>query len=216
MRFLFKLIAAFFVLTTFRGCYPNGPEYNSDFDLVYTNYSSEFPFSQRQTFALPDSVVKLTGDVVTNPGSPPSMLSSTYSTVILNQLKQNMQQCGWTLVDKNSNPDVILLAMSTTTTNLYYYYDWGYWGWWYPGYSNGWGWYYPGYYPPYVSYYRSGSVFIQMVDQKTVASPQGVGNVPVVWVSILNGLVEGGSADITNRIQTNITQAFTQSPYLKH
>jgi hypothetical protein len=200
------------MLTAISGCYPKGPEYTTDFDLVYTNHTSDFPFSQRKTFALPDSVVKLTGEAPPSAGAPPPMLASTFSTVIIKQLKQDMQNYGWTLVDKNSQPDVILLALSTTTTNLYYYYDWGYWGWWYPYWGYGWGWYYPGYYPPYVSYYKTGSVLIQMVDQHSV-TPQTV-DMPVVWVSVLNGLVEGTNADVAHRIQVNIDQAFAQSPYL--
>ena len=122
---------------------------------------------------------------------------------------------GWTEVDKDAGPDVILLVTSMTTTNLYYYYDWGYWGWYYPGYNPGWGWYYPGYYPPYVTSFRTGSIFVQMVDQKAMTTPHE-GNVPILWYCIVNGLVEGSTADILGRTQTNINQAFIQSPYLKH
>ena len=125
-----------------------------------------------------------------------------------------MTDYGWTLVDKNSSPDVILLVSSITTTNVYWYYDWGYWGWYYPGWNPGWGWYYPGYYPPYVTGYKSGSVFTQMVDAKATAA--GVDNVPVVWSCIFNGLAEGGTSSIATRVQTGIDKAFVQSPYLKH
>jgi hypothetical protein len=196
------------------GCYPHGPEFDTDFDLVYTNYSSDFPFDQRKTFSLPDSVVKITGDILST-GEVPEKLTSTYSVPILEQLRKDMVQYGWTEVDRADSPDVILLPTSTTTTNLYYYYDWGYWGWYYPSYPGyGWGWYYPGYYPPYVTSYRSGSIFVQMVDNHPSASPTG--NIPVVWHCILNGLAEGSTASILSRIQVNIDQAFAQSPYLKH
>ena len=91
-------------------------------------------------------------------------------------------------------------------------YDWGYWGWWYPGWYPWWGWYYP-YAPVYVDGYRSGSLFIQMIDAK--AAPQ-VDNVPVQWTGIFNGMLEGSNPEIIARVQTAIDKAFAQSPYLKH
>jgi len=198
------------------GCYPNGAEFIDDLDLVYTNYSSSFDFSSKQTYAIPDSVIKITGDIFSDPDGDhkPTFLSASSAAVILDAINQNMVSNGWTEVPKTSNPDVILLVSSVTTTNIYWYYDWWYWGWYYPGWYPGWGWYYPGYYPPYVTGYRSGSVLIQMVDAKATAA--GVENVPVVWSCILNGLAEGGTSSIAARVQTGIGKAFAQSPYLKH
>ena len=195
------------------GCYPKGAEYYEEIDLVYTNYSSEYDFASKNTYAIPDSVVKINDDSFNDPDGDgkPAFLASSYSTVILDELKKNMAANGWTLVNKNANPHVILLPTTMTTTNIYYYYDWAYWGWWYPGYYPGWGWYYP-YYPAYVTGYRSGSVLMQMVD----GAPRPSGdNIPVVWTGILNGLAEGGTANLTARIQTGIGKAFAQSPYLK-
>ena len=203
-------------LVLISGCYPKGAEFIDDLDLVYTNYSSSFDFSSKTTYAIPDSVIKITGDVFSDPDGDhkPSFLSASSAKVILDQINANMTSAGWSRVDKNNGPDVILLVSSVTTTNLYYYYDWWYWGWYYPGYSPGWGWYYPGYYPPYVTGYRSGSVLVQMVDAKAVAA--GVESVPVVWTCILNGLAEGGTSSIAPRVQAGIDKAFAQSPYLKH
>jgi len=203
-------------LVLISGCYPNGAEFIDDIDLVYTNYSNQFGFSSKQTYAIPDSVIKITGDIFNDPDGDhkPSFLSASSAAVILDRINQNMLDYGWQRVSKNANPDVILLVSSVTTTNIYYYYDWWYWGWYYPGFYPGWGWYYPGYYPPYVTGYRSGSVLIQMVDAKAVAA--GVESVPVVWTCILNGLAEGGTSSIAPRVQTGIDKAFAQSPYLKH
>jgi hypothetical protein len=215
MRTTSSFLGVMLILSFLGGCYPHGAEYNADLDLVYTNYSSGFTFNQRKTFAIPDSVIKITGAAKDDPDARPSMLSATYSDPILNQLKDNLTKYGWTQVDKNASPDVIILASAMTTTNVYYYYDWDYWDWWYPGFVPTWGWYYPGYYyPPYVTSYRTGSVFVQMVDQASVNATTG--NVPIVWNCILNGLAEGSTSDIIGRIQTNINQAFAQSPYLKH
>jgi hypothetical protein len=201
------------LLAVVAGCYPDEPEYIDELDLVYTNHSASFAFNTKRTFAMPDSVVKITGDNYDDPdgNGKPEFVKSTYSTAIITSLKQQMQANGWQLVDKNANPDVILLPSTMTTTNIYYYYDWGYWGWWYGGYY---GWYYPGwYYPPYITGYRSGSVFIQMID-RTTATP-GSDNVAIVWNMIVNGLAEGDQTNIAARIQSSIVQGFQQSPYLK-
>ncbi len=215
MRLSFTFFLTIAALSFLGGCYPKGSELYTDFDLVYTNHSGDSVFPQRKTFAIPDSIVKITGDVIADPSVPPTMVSDVYAGPILTQIKKNMVSYGWTEVDKNASPDVILLPVSNTTTNLYYYYDWGYWGWYYPGYSPGWGWYYPGYYPPYVTSFRTGSLFVSMVDNRSIPIPHA-GNVPVLWYFIVNGLVEGSTADVLSRTQTNIDQAFIQSPYLKH
>jgi hypothetical protein len=205
-----------FLLQFLLSCYPQGAEYTDELDLVYTNYDPETDFSAKRTYAIPDSVIKITGDNFEDPDGDgkPQFVKATYSAVILTQIKKDMELLGWVLVDKNDDPDVVILVSSNTTTNLYYYYDWSYWGWYYPGYNPGWGWYYPGwYYPPYVTGYRSGSIFIQMVDNIDAADGE---NIPVIWSCIVNGLAEGSTADITTRTQINIDKAFSQSPYLKH
>jgi hypothetical protein len=195
------------------GCSPKGAEYVDELDLVFTNYASNFDFQSKNTYAISDSVIKITGEFFEDPGSgKPSMVSPIYANVIVAEVKKNMEAYGWTLVDKNNNPDVIILNSAMTTTNIYYWYDWAYWGWWYPGYNPGWGWYYPGYYPGYVTGYRSGSVFTQMVDAKPTGT---IDVIPVVWTSIYNGLAEGSSVEISARIASAIGRAFAQSPYLK-
>jgi Domain of unknown function (DUF4136) len=194
------------------GCYPDGAQYADELNLVYTNYSNQYDFKSKTTYAIPDSVIKVSGDAFNDPDGDgkPQFLSPANSAVIVNQIKKNMADNGWTLVNKNSNPDVLLLVSAMTTTNIYYYYDWWYWDWWYGGY---WGWYYPGYYPTYVTGYRSGSIFIQMMDIKGI--PQG-DNALIAWNAIGNGLAEGSTADLSTRAQTLIDKAFAQSPYLKH
>jgi hypothetical protein len=212
MRIFYWLALA--LLPLIFGCYPKGAEYVEELDLVYTDYDDTFDFSTKRTYAIPDSVVKISDESFTDPDGDgkPQFVSSSYSTAILTAIKDNMAAYGWTLVDKNDDPDVILLPTATTTTYLFYYYDYWYWDWWYGGWY-GWGWYYPGYYPPMVTGYRAGSVFVQMVDQKASRQTESL---RVVWHSIFNGMAEGSSATIVSRIQANITQAFVQSPYLKH
>ncbi|MHA4844916.1 DUF4136 domain-containing protein [Flavitalea antarctica] len=202
------------MLPALAGCYPQGPEYTDELDLVYTNYSPEFDFVSKKTYAIPDSVIKITGDVFNDPdgNGKPSFMTPAYSVPLLAQVNQNMTASGWTRVPLSANPDVVILPSTMTTTNIYYYYDWWYWDWWYSGWYPYWGWYYP-YYPAYITGYRSGSIFLQMIDAKAAV---GAENVPVVWSCIINGLAEGSSADLIARVQVSVDAAFAQSPYLKH
>lgn len=197
------------------GCYPKGAEYVEELDLVYTNHDDQFNFGSKTTFAIPDSVIEITGQAFEDPDGNhmPDFLPAASAQVIVDQLRQNMTSYGWTEVNKNNHPDVILLPSVSTTVNLYYYYDWWYWGWYYPGWYPGWGWYYPGYYPPYITGYRSGSLFVQMIDHSAAISD---GTIGVKWSCIINGLAEGGSSNIASRVQNSIDKAFAQSPYLKH
>jgi uncharacterized protein DUF4136 len=200
------------ILPVIASCYPKGAEYTDELDLVYTNYAPSFDFKSKHTYAIPDSVIKITGDRFDDPdgNGKPEFAKPPYSTAILSGLKAGMAAYGWQLASKNT-ADMILLPSTMVTTNIYYYYDWWYWDWWYGGWY---GWYYPCcYYPPYVTGYRSGSVFVQLID-RTTANPSH-DNVTVTWSMIINGLAEGDATNIAARITTGIDQAFKQSPYLK-
>ncbi len=194
-------------------CYPGGAEFVDELDVVYTNYNPDFDFTQQNTFSLPDSVVEIDDDDFINAnGDSPEFIDPIHGDIILAQIRKNMTDRGWTEVDKNDDPDVVLLPSVSTEINLFYYYDWGYWGWWYPGWGPGWGWWYPGYYPPMVSGYRSGSLLIQMT------YPDGTGaneTIPVEWTAVVNGLLEGSTVSLNDRLKQTIDQAFEQSPYLQ-
>lgn len=197
------------------GCYPEGAEYVEELDVVYTDYDPEFAFSEQSTYAIPDSMVLINSQNFSSStgNNSPDIVNPAYANPILDEIKVNMDAMGWTQVDKEEDLDVILLVSVTRTTNLYYNYDWNYWDWWYPGGVGGMGWYYPRYSPAgYISGYRSGTLMIQMIN----ASDMGVNNnVPVVWVGVINGLLEGSTENISNRLIQTIDQVFKQSPYLK-
>lgn len=203
------------LLVIFQSCYPDGPEYVDDLDIVYTNYDPDFNFQETLTFALPDSVIKINGtDFQNQNGSAkPEFISPQYATVILETIRDNMISYGWSEVEKTENPDVIILCSVTSTTHIYYYYDWYYWNWWYPGWYSGWSWYYPYYYPTYRTGYRSGTLFIQMADAKNTVTD---GNIIIPWSAEVNGLLQGSTASLNTRFKNTINQAFVQSAYLKH
>jgi len=212
LNFLVIVIA----LAMLSSCYPDGADYVDELDIVYTNYDPSFNFKETKTFALPDSIIKIDGTqfLSKNGASKPEFIASQYASVIINSIRENMTRYGWTEVNKNENPDVILLYSVTSTTHVYYYYDWYYWNWWYPGWAGGWGWYYPGYYyPTYRTGYRSGTLFIQMVDAKNTITDS---NVIVPWSAEFNGLLQGTPSSLNERFKKNINQAFIQSPYLEH
>jgi hypothetical protein len=131
----------------FQGCYPDGPEYVDELDIVYTNYDPSFDFKAANTFALPDQIIEIGSSDFKNQDGTDEFVTSQFATTILNTIRDNMVNRGWTEVDKDDTPDVIVLPSVSKTTNIYYYYDWYYWRWWYPGWYEGWGWYYPSYYP---------------------------------------------------------------------
>jgi hypothetical protein len=202
------------VVILISSCYPGGAEYVDELDVVYTNYDPEFDFDSQNTFSLPDSVVEIDDENFLDPdgNDHPEFIDPVHGDVILAQIRQNMLDLGWLEVDKDANPDVVILPSVSTTVNLFYYYDWYYWNWWYPGWGPGWGWWYPGYYPPAVSGYRSGSVLIQMTYPKGIGANE---NIPVEWTAIVNGVLEGSTSSLNARLKQTIDQAFKQSPYLQ-
>lgn len=187
------------------GCYPGGPEFVEELDVVYTNYDPEFNFGTNYTYALPPGVLDVTDEIFD--GSP-EYIDDKFGDPILNGVRENLNALGWTEVDESANPDLIILA-SAFEQSTYFYYDWGWWGGWYPGYGPGWGWGYPGYFPGYISGYTTGTVLLQMTDPRAIEDDE----VPVVWLGAFNGLLQGSDSNIISRIEVNIDQAFTQDPF---
>lgn len=183
------------------GCYPQGPEYAEDLDIVLTSHNKEFNYAGKTTYAMPDKIVKITGKVIDEGGTPEYIQNSKR---ILDMIEANMTTYGWTKVDVDADPDLLLLPAAWETTTIYYWYD--YWYWWYGGY---WGWYYP-YYPP-VSYssYSTGTLLMSIVDPNEVSTDE----FPIkVWTGVINGLLTGSYNE--TRIREAIDKAFAISPYL--
>jgi len=181
-------------------CYPNGPEYYEETDLVFTKYEEEYDFSVKGTYTMPDRIVKITGDL--GEGNDPEFVKEPYNTQIIQMIASNMSDLGWARVDDPNEADLSLLPASWTNTTIYYWYD--YWCWYYPYYCGwGWGWGYP-----QVSSYTTGTlVMILMDNHEPAIEPWNV------WTGAVNGLLSGSYN--TSRIRNGIDQAFEQSPYLK-
>jgi len=206
-----RLIVAVAVLAMLAGCYPGGPEFVNELDLVYTNYDDSYDFTSRATYALPEGVIEIDDDNFPGAGSDqPEFIDPEYSERILNRVRQNMNTYGYTEVDEDEDPDFVFLASAMSTTNLYYFYDPSWWWWYYPGWGPGWGWGYPGYTPGYVTGYTSGTILLQISDPNGISGNE----VPIVWTGTMNGLLQGSDASILSRIDVAIDQAFSQSTYL--
>jgi len=188
-------------------CYPAGPDYAEDLDVVFTTFDKEYDFKDKSTYALPNKIV--TDVEIDNGDTTYVYMADAFAQPILQAIERNMTANGWTKImpSPSNRPDIVVTpaALSSTTYFYSYWYDWWYgYGGWYGGY---WGWYYPPYYT--VSSYTTGSLIITMADPK-VESP--IRRSPATWVAVANGLYVG-TYDV-NRINTAINQAFAQSPYL--
>jgi len=186
------------------GCYPQGPEYTDDLDVVYTNFDPEFDFPGHNTYAMPDEIV--TDVQITNSGDTIyEYMKPIYADPILAKIDANLAALGWSKVDVSANPDVLMMPAGISSTTYFYSY---WYCWWYGGYWGGWGWYYPPYYT--VSSYTTGSLIMTMSDPN-IDSP--INRSPTAWIGAMSGLLTGGGN--INRVLDGIDQAFEQSPYLK-
>ena len=199
-----KFIFYLSIIILLGSCYPGGIEYYEDTDVVYTDYDDSFDFQSRGEYAIPDKIVKIEGNLIE--GEDPEFVKEPYNTQMLNQMKSNMTDLGWTVKEEYDpeNPqhaDVLVLFPAVwTNTTVYYYYN--YWCWYYPYYC-GWGWGYPS-----TSSYTTGTLLMTLVaDGDDYIEPTRV------WTTNINGLLSG--AYNTSRVTKGIDQAFTQSPYLK-
>jgi len=203
---LLALLPVLAILALLAACYPKGPEYVEEIDVVFTTYDDKYNFDAKATFAMPDQIVV---DIDIEEGDTIyEYMKPAFATPILQAIQTNMQNRGYSRVAPSANPDLVLTpaGISSTTYFYSYWYDWwygGYWGW-------GWGWYYPPYYT--VSSYTTGSLIMVIADPKQ-SSNTPINRSPALWLSVSNGLLTG--AYDVSRVTAAINQAFVQSPYLK-
>jgi hypothetical protein len=185
------------------GCYPSGPTYTEDLDLVLTHHNPDYDFASKGTYAMPDVIIKITGKVI-GEGELPETIKDVYASQILQHIADNMESLGWTRVALDASPNVFLVPAAWETTTITYYYD--YWYWWWGGYYP----YYP-YYPPVYAYSYTTGTLLMNIQDPTLAGTNG--NMIPQWTGALNGVMN----DVYNdpRMTRLIKQAFDQSPYLQ-
>jgi len=188
--FLLFLSAAVVVL---QSCYPYDDQTSADSDVVATFYDDGTDFSALVTYALQDTVFELDS----NGDLDPADISANNAQQILNSINNNMQEMGFTKATVPASANVYLAAIVTSSTWVSGGCYGGYYSYYYPYY----GWCYP------VAYtYTTGSILIVMSVPDAV-SPK------TVWIAGINGIISGTTSN-TSRINTDIDQAFNQSPYL--
>ena len=184
------------------GCYPQGPDYAEELDVVLTYHNPDYDFGSQTTYAMPDKIVKITGNL--EEGKEPEFIPDVTAQQVLARIEENMTSLGYQRVVVEDTPDLFLIPVSWETTTITYWYD--YWYWWYGGYYPYWG----GYYPVYVSSYTTGTLLMTMHDKDEVSAS---GNPLLIWSGAVNGVLNY-TYDAT-RVNMGIDKAFDQSPYLK-
>jgi hypothetical protein len=202
-RILSKIVLTAVVGVFLLGCYPAGPEYVEDLDVVYTTYSQTYDFKAKNTYAMPSQIV--TDVKIDNGDTTYVYMKDKFAKPILDAIASNMTSLGWTKVEISEGPNVLVTPAAWTSTTYFYSY---WYDWWYGGWYGGWyGWYYPPYYS--VSSYTTGSVVITIADPNE-ESPTG--RTETKWLCAMNGLTSG--AYDVNRVIKGIDKGFSQSPYL--
>ena len=202
MKRKISIILSIMIAFLLGGCYPDGPDYIEEMDVVLTKHNDTYDFSGKGTYAMPNKIVKITGNAVE--GDEPVFVPDITGQKILARIDENMRMYGWTKVDVSAGPDLLLAPASWETTTVFYYYD--YWYWWYGGYYPYWG-----YYPPMnYSSYTTGTLLMTLIDPDVIESN---GNPVRQWAGAINGILTGSYN--ASRVNAAIDKAFIISPYLK-
>jgi len=211
------LLAAMTILVAgVASCYPGEINSVGEADLVLTFFDSTADFTNVVTYAMPDTIIRVTEDGGSSTANP------VVDAQALAQIEAEFTALGYQRVDVNgAEPDVIVLVTAARVDVDFWVAGgwWDYWGYW-PGWGPGWGpcCYGPGYGPgyPWAPVHGGtatiGTLVITMLDHnKTPAEPM---EIPAVWTGVINGLLQGSDANIVARLEGLIGQAFDQSPYL--
>jgi len=176
-------------------CYPGGDISVSETDIVTTFRNASANFAAKQTYSMPDSVDYITDE------EEETEIDPVVEQQILSAIERNMDLSGFDLIADPDQADVLVVPMATSSRwvggGCYYWY----WDYWYG---------YPGWCYPYYYTYKTGSLFIIMVDPDH-ADDDSIKD--ALWTVGINGLLSS-SSNTSVRINRDIDQAFLQSPYL--
>jgi hypothetical protein len=173
--------------------------------IYVTNRDSTVNFSNYKTYSISDSAVVL------NNGQSYKDLTPVDQAYI-DAVKKYMQQRGYTLVSKQSNPElgINVNRIYNTSTGYYSYTDYwdyysGYWDPYYWGYGG-----YDYYVPTTYGIYQltEGAMSIDMLDLKNAADK---GKIEVIW----NGLIRGEGIFNSANADASVKALFDQSTYIQ-
>lgn len=176
--------------------------------MVYTDYDTNFDFTQPQTYYVADSILYI------NSGEKKEYWKGDVAKEVRQCFIDNMGQ-RFTRVYDIEDADIGLQL--SYVASVYTFTDYGNSPWWYnypyywsPGYWGGYwgGWYYP---YPIIYSYSTGSVIGEIINLSTPDEKK----LPVVWNTYISGLLGSSGRLNTNKAEEAIDQAFKQSPYLR-
>lgn len=171
--------------------------------VVVTDRVLEANFSSYTSYHISDTIRILAGDPTD------TILIGPIAQQLVQTVRTNMNNRGYTFVSKNGNPDlgmvlVILKDVSSSTVCGGWWGGWWGGGWW----GGGWGFPWCG-----THTYTVGTTLLNMYDFK---NPGSNGNPGAIWNMTAFG-VFSNSNQTTNLNLTNnaLNQAFSQSPYIQ-
>lgn len=206
-----------FVALTLAGCSPDSLS-TTDTDVVITVRDLGRSYAPYRTYALPDTVIDVCeasasgaagaagaagaggGDAGDDDCEP---LNHNHDEAIFESLRDNLDQLGFSEVEADEDPDVIILAAAVAQESWYVYYP--YCDYWY-GYCFDYAW------GPTAISYPIGTLALYMVSWRDADDEKG--SIPVIWLGVVSGLLSGSEELDQDRIEVNIDQAFAQSRYL--
>ena len=162
---------------------PDGLDETQDQILTIARKTDAVDFTKFNSFAITDSITAVDDGKKVR-------ISDATSDLIIAQVVRNMNLYGYTQVQPDENPDLLvdLAYIQRTNTYMYpgYWTDWDWW-WNWNGYP-WWGWdpYYPYQMPVFISSYTTGSIVIEVADVVNVATES---TVPVVWHGLIREIL---------------------------
>jgi Domain of unknown function (DUF4136) len=197
------------------GClnYPDADERYDD-EIIYTRYKEDADFGEYKTFAVSTEVIVFEEDDDELEKEP---LDQALADQLIAATTENMENHGYTKVDKDADPDLgVTISVVKGKVTGYYGSYWGsYWG--YPY----WGYYYPYY---YTYSYDTSTLILDTVDLKN--APPAVDPPPpptddpdrhldVIWTGLVYGVLEDSPAENLQDALEGIDKAFKQSLYFQ-
>ncbi len=175
---------------------------------VQTAKDANANFGEYKTYYISDTIALRT----TDPND--TLWTNGDARQLVATVKSNMNERGYTLVSRKSQPDIGLAMTAIKDLNIGVYYP----GWWYGGYWGYWGGCYWGYcgYPPYYGYgaiysIPTGTLILDMIDVKNAAS---TGKLNSIWSSVMSGGLGYTNDDVQLGVEA-VNQSFEQSPYIQ-
>ena len=172
--------------------------------VVQTSKDANAAFGNYKTYSISDTVSLRT----TDPND--TVWADADAQKLIAAVKTNMEQRGYTLVDRGGQPELGLALTAIKDLNIGVVYP----GWWWGGY---WGcyWYYCGY-PPYYGYgavysIPTGTVVLDMIDLKNATANK---ELDILWSSVMSGGLGNSSNDVQLGVNA-INQSYEQSPYIQ-